>query len=109
MRFMNEFDVDFAERRYGDNPIVMQAIRTLRSLITAADENSDGWAFWPKPARSAAKLMELIEGNGTNEAIRTIGERATPDAYRKAIAPIKAFRTRSGINFQIYDEEGRAV
>lgn len=103
MRFMNDFDVDWAERRHADNPVIQAAVRTMRSLMAAANANSDGWAYWPKPARSAAKLMELIEGDGTNEAIRTVGERATPEAYKKAIAPIKAFRTRSGIPFEIYE------
>jgi hypothetical protein len=68
-----------------------------------ADRNSDGWVYWPKPARSAAKLMELIEGDGTWRARDTVDERATPAAYRKALAPIKAFRTRQGADFEIVE------
>jgi len=103
MRFMNDFDIACARRRHGDHPVLGPAIQTLDNLREWADDNSDGWAYWPKPARAAAKLMELIEGNGTWEAIRTADERATPAAYRKALAPIKAFRTRQGADFEIVE------
>lgn len=29
-----------------------------------ANRNSDGWAYWPKPFRAAARLMEPVEGDG---------------------------------------------
>lgn len=71
-----------------------------------ADTNSDGWAYWPLPARSAAKLMELIEGDGTWAARQDVDQRATPEAYRRALAPIKAFRTRQRATFEI-EEAGQ--
>lgn len=94
MRFMNTYDIDNAVDRYEDHPTLGPATRTLRNLRDAADGCSDGWCYWPKPARAAAKLMELIEGDGTWNAIHSASERATPAAVRKALAPIKAFRTR---------------
>lgn len=103
MRFMNEYDIDRALAQWDEHPVLGPAARTLESLKDAANANSDGWHSWPKPARSAAKLMELIEGNGTWEAERDADTRATPEALKKALAPIKAFRTRSGIQFEIYE------
>jgi hypothetical protein len=100
MRFMNSIEVSEARYRFREHATLGPASRTLLNLMDAADANSDGWAYWPKPARSAAKLMELLsaalspryEGNGPTAA-----------EVRKAYAPIKAFRTRSGISFDIVD------
>jgi len=79
-------------------------------LRDAADANSDGWAYWPKPARAAARLMELIERDGTAR-YRFDQERkdVTGAGLRKAYAPIKAFRRRSGLSFEIYDPISREV
>ena len=104
MRFMNDYDIDDALRRFPDHPVLGPATRTLASLRDAANRNSDGWCYWPKPARSAAKLMELIEGDGTNHYRYGDREDATPAKLRAALAPIKAFRTRSGIDFKIDGE-----
>ncbi len=103
MRFMNDFDVSRAQDRYHGHPVLGPAVQTLTHLVDWANDNSDGWAYWPKPARAAAKLMELIEGNGTYQAEQEADQRATPEAYRRALAPIKAFRTRQGADFQIVD------
>lgn len=100
MRFMNEFDLMMAKRRHADNPIILTAVTQVELLMVWANSNSDGWAYWPKPARAAAKMMELIEGNGTNEAIRDTS-RATVAAYKKALSPIKAFRTKQGADFAV--------
>lgn len=101
MRFMNDFDIDQAARHHSDNPVLAAAIETISNLRDWANNNSDGWAYWPKPARSAAKLMELIEGNGTWQARQDADERATPAAYAAALRPIKAFRTRMHADFEI--------
>lgn len=101
MRFMNEYDIQMAARRHADNPIAMAAITQVAIVKQWADRNSDGWAYWPKPVRACAKLMDLIEGNGTNQAIQDIGQRATEANFKKAMAPVKAFRTRQGADFTI--------
>lgn len=103
MRFMNRWDIENAVDRWQDHPVLGPASRTIESLANAADANSDGWCYWPKPCRSAAKLIELIEGDGTWEYFQGEREDATLAKLTKALAPVKAFRTRSGINFTIYD------
>lgn len=105
MRFINEYEIANAVREYEDHPILGPASRTLANLAEWADDNSDGWAYWPKPARSAARLMELITGDGTWQAKQdqAVDQRATREAYRKALAPIKAFRTRQGASFEIVE------
>ena len=102
MRFMNRWDIDNAVNRWADHPVLGPASRTLRALRDAADANSDGWAYWPKPARAANKLMELIEGDGTSRFFFDDDrEDATVARLRAAYSPIKAFRTRSGLDFVI--------
>lgn len=98
MRFMNTHDIADASFRYKDHPVLGPATDTLANLAQWTDEHSDGWAYWPKPARAAASLQKLITGDGARE---TADERATVEAYRAALVPIKAFRTRHGADFQI--------
>jgi hypothetical protein len=100
---MNTYEIEDAAQRFADHPILGPATRTLKSLCGWANRNSDGWAYWPKPARAAAKLMELIERDGTNYYHNLQREDVTIAEYRKALAPIKAFRTRQGAEFVIYE------
>jgi hypothetical protein len=103
MRFMNEIDIDVAVRRWSKHPVLGPAARTLENLKNAANANSDGWAYWPKPTRAAAKLMELIEGDGTVKYLHGDREDATPAKLKAALSPVKAFRTRSKIDFEIVE------
>lgn len=102
MKFMNQWDIANAVDRYADHPILGPAAQTLTNLAEWTNRNSDGWAYWPKPCRAAAKLQELIQGDGTWQALENT-ERATPAAYRRALTPIKAFRTREHADFDIVD------
>ncbi|HEX6685542.1 MAG TPA: hypothetical protein VF062_22395 [Candidatus Limnocylindrales bacterium] len=102
MRFMNDWDIARAYERYTDHPVLGPATRTLANLRDWTDANSDGWAYWPKPIRAAAKLQALITGDGTYAALHDLS-RATPAAYRQALTPIKAFRTRQGADFEIVE------
>ena len=102
MRYMNDWDIARAHDRYAGHPVLGPAVQTLDGLVGWTNRNSDGWAYWPKPARAAAKLMELIQGDGTWQAQENT-ERATPAAYRRALAPVKAFRTRWHADFVIVE------
>lgn len=104
MQFMNGWEIDDAQHRFQDHPVLGPATRTLAALRDAANANSDGWAYWPKPARSAAKLMTLIQGDGTSQFRFGDRDDATPAALRAALVPIKSFRTRSGLDFKIYED-----
>jgi hypothetical protein len=93
MRFMNTWEIDEKSHRHAGHPVLGLATRTLASLRDAADANSDGWCYWPKPARAAEKLMELIESGGE----------VTADQLVAAYRPLKSFRTRSGLKFDIFE------
>lgn len=98
--YMNEYEIERATARYAGHPILGPATRTLHNLMDAANSNSDGWCYWPKPARAAKSLMLMI---GTERAYMDDPERTdvTVEQYRRVLAPVKAFRTRSGIPFDV--------
>jgi hypothetical protein len=107
MKWMNRWDIDEAQGRWASgarsHPVLEAAVQTLRNLRDYADANSDGWAYWPKPARAANRLKVLIEADEsalTDNSERRYTPRtdATEAALRKAYAPIKAFCTRQGID-----------
>ncbi len=89
MLYMNEYDINEARGRHAKHPILGPATQTLANLMDAADACSDGWAYWPMPARAARKLMELIQGP-------RVGGPEIPTAadLKAAYAPLKAFRTK---------------
>jgi hypothetical protein len=104
MRYMNTYEIEDAARRFRDHAILGPAVQTLTNLMNWTNENSDGWAYWPKPARAAARLMLLIEGDDPRSAVfDRKREDVTLAEYRKALAPIKSFRTRQGATFEIVE------
>lgn len=105
MRFMNEYEIDEACTRWQHHRVLGPATRTLRNLVDCANRNSDGWAYWPKPCRAAARLMELVEGDGTHGARFGDREDATVGRLRAAYRPIKTFLTRNGLSSELVEPE----
>lgn len=103
MRFMNEHEVEDAAYRFEDHEILGPATRTLQNLVDVTNRNSDGWAYWPKPCRAAAKLQELIVRDGTYQYHSGGRPDVTVAEYKRALVPLKAFRTRSGLPFEIVE------
>jgi hypothetical protein len=106
MRFMNDFDIARHQVRHGEHPVLGPALETLGNLVEWTNTHSDGWSYWPKPARAAAKLMELIDGDGTAYYLYDDDrEDATPDKLKAALRTVKAFRTRHGADFEIVESK----
>ena len=101
MRYMNDYDIERASRQYRDHPILGPAVQTLKNLVSWTNSHSDGWAYWPKPARAAASLMELIDRGSSRYGDKS--EDVTLAEYKKALVPIKAFRTRQKADFVVCD------
>jgi hypothetical protein len=95
---MNEWDIEEANRRFADERVLGPAARTLRNLMEWTNSNSDGWAYWIKPHRASEKLQRMVE---RYSPYRTQHEVPTVAEYRKALVPIKAFRTRQAADFEI--------
>ena len=99
MRFMNDYDLDSAARRY--NPAVTPNRAYLVAVVSAlrnwTDRNSDGWAYWPKPVRAAARAIELIDSSTTAENDRRAAVDATDAETAAALSVIRSFLTRQGV------------
>jgi hypothetical protein len=96
MRYMNDYDFARAYRTHADQPNRLRVLRTVDNLRDWADRNSDGWAYWPKPCRAAARAIELVVGDGTYAADQRPD--ATDAEVAAALRPIKAFLTRQGVD-----------
>lgn len=99
MRFMNEYEVEDALRTFDPDvtPNRARAAANLARLVEWTNANSDGWPYWAKPARSAAKVMDLLTGDGTwatKERLET--EDCTAAELTAALRPVKAMLTRAG-------------
>lgn len=104
MHFMNEYEIEEALWRFDGDPVLGPAAQTLANLVEWTNRNSDGWPYWPKPCRAAAKLQELLERSRL-ASIRSLasGDIITVAEYRAALRPLKAFRTRQGADFDIVE------
>lgn len=105
MLFMNTYEIEEALRRHVDHPVLGPATQQLAELEEWTNRNSDGWAYWPKPCRAAAALQTLIQQGDAAERGEVVAP-VTPAAYKAALRPIKAFRTRQGADFALYEIEG---
>lgn len=96
MLFMNEMDIEDAVINYREHPVVGQASRFLSRFAEMINQNSDGWPYWRQPVKAAEQLMSMIESHRV--ALREHRPSpATPEAFKKALRPIKAFCTKHNL------------
>lgn len=100
MMFANEHDVEEYLNQFSggspeslDTPNLLAGALTLARLVNWTNSNSDGWAYWPKPARSAKSLMTLLQS-----ADRFDPQDVSVADLRKALSPVRAFLTRQGVS-----------
>lgn len=103
MRYMNDYDLHVARSRYGQGstPNRLALVMVIDQLREWTNNHSDGWAYWPKPVRAAAKAMELIDVRETEDI--------TNAAMLAAVRPIKAFLTRQQVDARDREMILRAV
>ena len=97
--WMNEWEVDNAERRYSadpDLPNLGTAARTLSALVEWTNSNSDGWPYW-KPAQAAGRgLMIALSNADTADRRGDVADMPKGDLIR-ALASVKRFLTKHGV------------
>lgn len=103
MRFMNDYDLEQARRRFtGENmPNRLALTMVVDNLREQTDLVSDGWAYWSKPANSAASAMALIDSSTFRET-----EDIDEATMLRAVMPIKAMLTR---NRGVFSAEQREI
>lgn len=107
MKFMNDYDLGYARQRFTRStcPNRLALVLVIDNLREETNLVSDGWAYWSKPCRSAAKAMALIESttNQANDAQER--EDITVAEMQAAIRPIKSFLTRHAAVFSSSQRE----
>lgn len=99
---LNEYDVADAVHYFDtldgfDN--YRRAALVLSELVEWANDNSDGWAYWRKPAAASRRLQEAIS-TAMNARYRhpyTPAHDLTDQELRSLLSPVKSFLTRHGI------------
>lgn len=111
MLYMNDYDLGFARARFtrASKPNRLALVMVVDNLREWANENSDGWAYWPKPCRAAAKAMALIESRTNAENDEQERHDITDAEMTAAVKPIKAFLTRQGVSTERKELILRAV
>lgn len=106
MKFMNDYDIASARSRYGrgETPNRLALAIVVDNLAEYTNQVSDGWAYWSKPCRAAAKAIELIESTAYPEYERRQHEDITDAEMKAAVRPIKSFLTRHA---SVYSAEMR--
>lgn len=104
MLFMNEFDIENAVRRFDHTCETTPNRATLALIVSAlaewANYNSDGWAYWPKPARAAAKAMSQVYPVTNADVQRMESKDCTAAEFNAATRPITSFLTRQGTTLE---------
>lgn len=100
MRYMNDYDLAYARSRFtrSTTPNRLALVMVVDNLREWANANSDGWAYWPKPARAADKAMALIESRTNRENDEQEANDITDATMKAAVRPIKAFLTRQKVS-----------
>lgn len=111
MKFMNDYDIAFARTRFtrASKPNRLALALVVEHLAEWADNNSDGWAYWPKPCRAAEKAMSLIESRTNRENDEQERVDITDAEMQAAVRPIKAFLTREKVSAEDRELILRAV
>lgn len=92
---MTEDDLQDAIWRFGLHvPNRAHVARVIRNLAAWANDNSDGWVYWPAPARAAQLAMTEIRSTTHQENAAQEQQDLTDRQVRRVLAPVKTFTTR---------------
>lgn len=108
MMYANEYDLNRYLELFGDveeTPNLRIVAVAVANLADWANYNSDGWAYWPKPCRSAVVALKTLE-EAERAYLRGAPRVDIEDAdVTAALRPMKAFLTRQGLS----KDEGLAL
>ena len=95
MTYLNEDDLQEAIFRFGlCAPNRAHVARVVRNLASWANENSDGWAYWPAPRRAAANAISEIHAYTHVEMVAQEQKDISDRQVRTLLVPIKSFCTK---------------
>lgn len=101
MMFLNEYEVkNLAYAFESDTPNLQRLAKVLDRLVNWANRTSDGWAYWPVPARAAANLMEVLNSAYSEFLKGNVVNDVTAQDVRDLLRPIKSMLTRMGASHE---------
>lgn len=89
MNFLNHSEIDYMVQRFRHHQVLGPAARFLAAFRDEVDRRSDGWAYWPKPARACSRLFELFRDHHA----------VTDRDLKRALVPVRSFCTRNNFPF----------
>ena len=97
MRFMNDYDLDYAISRFTRSaaPNRLALALVVNQLRLWTDSHSDGWAYWRQPVRAAAKAIELIDSRTSAEDEHQENNDISEREMLEAVKPIERFLRRA--------------
>ena len=111
MRYMNDFDLDYAVSRFirASKPNRLALALVVRQMAEWTNDHSDGWAHWLPPRKACDGAMSLIESTTHEANERQEREDITDEQMLAAVKPIKAFLTRQKVDAERKEIILRAV
>ena len=108
MKYMNDYDLHFARSRFtrATKPNRLALVMVVDNLREQTNLVSDGWAYWSKPCRAAAKAIALIESRTNAENDEQERVDITDEEMKAAVRPIRSFLTRHA---HVYNAEQRSL
>lgn len=106
MLFASEHDIHGWQQRFNaatGYPNLGRLADNLDALREWTNDNSDGWAYWIKPRRSASRIIETLHVTASNlRDYRKAGDVVdlTDADVKRLLAPVKAFLTRQGVRHE---------
>lgn len=109
MTWMNRWEVAEAIEQLDADvvPNAARGARILDRLMRWTDENSDGWPYWQKPSKAAAKLMAFVK-TAVDSGYHDDWD-MTEAELRSALTPIKAFLTRQKVDHSLIIDDPKPV
>lgn len=101
---LNEFQIENAQREAAydfHRPNLQAAVLTLARLMEWTNSNSDGWAYWKKPAAASKKLQTLVDERYAIHRHADVDEDVSARDLKAAYTPIKSFLTRQGVDHSV--------
>lgn len=84
MTWLNNDSISMSIERHRNHPVLSCATVFLQQFVEMVDQHSDGWAYWPKPARAATRLMNMINHPET----------ASENELKLSVRTVRMFCTR---------------
>jgi hypothetical protein len=102
MLFHNTWEIDENAQQFAGHPVLGPATTLLQRFRDEVNQNSDGWAHWPLPAKAAKSLMELIDqAKRCRRDLLPDSEMPTMKQAKKAATRIKTFCTKHKLQFPL--------